>query len=186
MPIKGKKSLPIDEDTHKRIALESVQTGKDMYALIVEAWECYEKLKASPGGVTTADSKPPQTIESSTGSHNKSNKLHLDSVTIAAGEKQAESWENYGEAHAALDYILSRGPRGMAEDILGNIRWFEFAARVASGDAAPGEVPQLAAAIDSIESGVERARAIKREHLRSTSDSQSVKDRKGQGKNKIG
>ena len=138
--------------------------------------------------VISAGSQPPQTIESSTGATKKSEKVIVNSVTIVPGEKQdrAESWENYGEAHAALDYILSRGPQGMAEDILGNIRWFEFAARVASGDAAPGEVPQLAAAIDSVEAGIARSRAIERRDLGGHGDIEQIKGRKGSPKKKIG
>ena len=133
-------------------------------------------------------SQPPQTIESSTAATKKSEKVIVNSVTIGPGEKRdrAESWENYGEAHAALDYILQRGPKGMAEDILGNIRWFEFAARVATGDAAPGEVPQLAAAIDSIESRIERAREVKRRDLGGHGDTERAKSGKGSPKKKIG
>lgn len=47
MPAKGKRSLPVDEATHREIAIESATIGRDMYLLVADAWAAYKRERAS-------------------------------------------------------------------------------------------------------------------------------------------
>jgi hypothetical protein len=49
LPAIGKKSLPVNEDTHRKIAMESASTGVDMYALVDQAWAAYTDSIARKG-----------------------------------------------------------------------------------------------------------------------------------------
>lgn len=48
----AKRSLSIGEDTHRKIAIASAQTGRDMYELIADAWALYERNYPQVGGST--------------------------------------------------------------------------------------------------------------------------------------
>jgi hypothetical protein len=43
-----KKSINILSETHRAISFESVRTGKDMYVLMAEAWDLYERERDEP------------------------------------------------------------------------------------------------------------------------------------------
>lgn len=57
MKPKEKKSVNIDSATHRLIAQASLDTGKDMYELVAEAWRSWEKGGVS--GRVDEDGKDP-------------------------------------------------------------------------------------------------------------------------------
>lgn len=140
--------------------------------LLLEAWRAYKK--SSPE--MASHELPKQEVDSD------------KSPTVkSALQAQGRSWGIHQKIHEDLQYILDKGPNGMATDIAGNIYWFSVAARVANADAPPGAISDSAArAAQNLEDGVERAREIEQEYLRGPSHPREAPGRKRPAKKKTG
>lgn len=47
LPEKGKRSLPVRDETHKKISIESATLDRDMYLLVDDAWDAYLAAKGT-------------------------------------------------------------------------------------------------------------------------------------------
>lgn len=60
MPVKGKKSLAIDDATHHEISIESARTKRLMHDLVADAWKAYKhgkRTKELPDGLTDREAE---------------------------------------------------------------------------------------------------------------------------------
>lgn len=55
MPVQGKKSLPIDIETHRLIDMESSATGIPMYVLVNKMWVAYLATKGDTTAISTRE-----------------------------------------------------------------------------------------------------------------------------------
>ncbi len=101
MPEKGKKSLPISENAHKRLKILAAKRGTTIIALIDELAESTD-ADGNPGSVPKLEQPPAQTGKTK--------------QPTAASSRHAE-W------HRLLDIILDHGT---PEDVIGiqaNLKW---------------------------------------------------------------
>jgi hypothetical protein len=111
MQPKERKSINILAETHRAISFESVRSGKDMYALMAEAWDLYERQRDQPGAADKVLAMPAAT------------KRDQHSVTISVPPEIAK------DVQRIVDVL--RGPgaleqfnalmRALAEDTMGEL-----------------------------------------------------------------
>lgn len=103
---------------------------------------------------------------------------------VPQGEVGARTWEKHRHVHEDLQYILDRGPKGMGEDIQGNIRWFVLAARTLNGEPERSTLPFTESTASDHEDGAREASALEHEHRQGSSHPRAYEKGKRPGKKK--